>query len=94
MTSRTPTTPSALNCSHWAPAHHRLGEEFRYSLCDRDEAPGALQRVRGARTRGVLARFSLDTPGRDGVPPVRMMSFSWLAVRRMQRLALQVRRCS
>ena len=34
----------------------------------------------------VLARFSLDTPGRDGVPPVRMMSFSWLAVRRMQRL--------
>ena len=38
----------------------------------------------------VLARFSLHTPGRDGVPPVRMMSFSWLAVRRMQRLAPQV----
>ena len=38
----------------------------------------------------VLAQFSLDTPGRNGVPPVRMMSFSWLAVRRMQRLAPQV----
>ena len=38
----------------------------------------------------VLTRFSLDTPGSGGVPPVRMMSFSWLAVRRMQRLAPHV----
>jgi glycerophosphoryl diester phosphodiesterase len=38
----------------------------------------------------VLTRFSLDTPRRDGMPPVRMMSFSWLAVRRMQRLAPHV----
>jgi len=37
-----------------------------------------------------LRRFGLDTPTSDGVSPVRMMSFSWLAVRRMQRLAPQV----
>ena len=35
----------------------------------------------------VLARFGLDRPRADGVPPVRMMSFSRMAVLRMQKLA-------
>jgi len=35
----------------------------------------------------VLARYGLDRPQADGVPPVRMMSFSRMAVLRMQKLA-------
>ena len=37
-----------------------------------------------------LARYGLDRPRADGVPPVRMMSFSRMAVLRMQRLAPSV----
>ena len=35
----------------------------------------------------VLAKFGLDRPRGDGIPPVRMMSFSRMAVLRMQKLA-------
>ena len=38
----------------------------------------------------VLARYGLDRPRSDGSAPVRMMSFSRMAVRRMQKLAPSV----